>query len=245
MQKSLLILTGHSTGLGRAILDIYLQKDEFEIIAISRTKLELNAPKLTEISIDFGNLDVLENELSALFPIGEYQEIILINNAGWIGEIKPVGSLQIKKMRKSINVNLLAPMYLTNAFVATYKDSTARKIICNISSGAASKPMEGWGEYCSTKAAIAMFTKVTAKENADSQFRFFSVAPGIVDTQMQNEIRKSDQSDFPQIDRFKSYKENGDLSSPESVATKISYMLANENDFKDVVQDVRNFDLPI
>src|SRR5690606_28597033 len=115
MLKSLLILTGHSTGLARAILDIYLQKDEFEIIAISRTKLELNALKLTEISIDFGNLDVLENELSALFPIGEYQEIILINNAGWIGEIKPVGSLQIKKMRKSINVNLLAPMYLTNA----------------------------------------------------------------------------------------------------------------------------------
>ncbi|WP_339699903.1 SDR family NAD(P)-dependent oxidoreductase [Algoriphagus aquimarinus] len=244
MHKSLLILTGHSKGLGRAILDIYLQKDEFEILAISRTKLGLNNPNLTEISIDFGDLDVLENELSGLFPSGDYEEIILINNAGWIGEIKPVGSLQVKNMRTQVNVNLLTPIYMTNAFVSAYKDSKARKIICNISSGAASKPVEGWSGYCSTKAAIAMFTKVAAKENNDSQFRFFSVAPGIVDTQMQEEIRHADELDFPQIERFKSYKENGDLSTPELVAAKISYLLGNENEFQEVIQDVRNFDLP-
>ncbi len=244
MKKSLLILTGHSKGIGRAILDTYLQKDKFEIIAISRTKLGLNNPKLTEISIDFGELDVLENELSNLFPSGDFSEIILINNAGSIGEIKPVGSLQVKKMRTQINVNLLAPMYLTNAFLSTYKQSAARKIICNISSGAASKPMEGWAGYCSTKAAIAMFTMVAAKENTDSQFRFFSVAPGIIDTEMQDEIRQADRLDFPQIDRFKNYKENGDLSSPESVAAKISYLLENESKFQEVIQDVRNFDLP-
>ncbi|WP_425637807.1 SDR family NAD(P)-dependent oxidoreductase [Algoriphagus yeomjeoni] len=244
MKKSLLILTGHSKGLGRAILETYLSKDNFEVIAISRTKLGLSNPNLSEISIDFGDLDVLENELSNLFPSDEFEEIILINNAGWIGEIKPVGSLQVKNLRNSVNINLLAPMYLTNAFVTAYKDSPAKKIICNISSGAASKPMESWGEYCSTKAAIAMFTMVAAKENRNSHFRFFSVAPGIVDTQMQEEIRQADELDFPQIDRFKSYKENGDLSSPELVASKITYLLANENEFQDVIQDVRNFDLP-
>ncbi|WP_339866478.1 SDR family NAD(P)-dependent oxidoreductase [uncultured Algoriphagus sp.] len=241
--KSLLILTGHSKGLGRAILDAYLQKEGFEIIAISRTKLGLNKPNLTEISMDFGELEVLEIELSSLFPSDEFQEILLINNAGWIGEIKPVGSLQVKTMRNSINTNLLAPMYLTNAFVSAYKDSKAKKIICNISSGAASKPMEGWGEYCSTKAAIAMFTMVAAKESSNSRFRFFSVAPGIVDTQMQEEIRQANELDFPQIERFKSYKEKGDLSSPELVASKISYLLEHENEFQEVIQDVRNFDL--
>lgn len=244
MQKSLLILSGHSKGLGRAILDIYLKKDEFEIIAISRTKLELSNQNLTEISIDFGDLDVLENSLSELFPTGDYKEVILINNAGWIGEVKPVGSLQVKEMRTQINVNLLSPMYLTNAFLSAYRDSKGRKIICNISSGAASKPVEGWGGYCSTKAALAMFTKVAAEENADGQFRFFSVAPGIIDTQMQDEIRQSDELDFPQLERFKSYKENGELSTPALVAAKISFILENETQFQEVVQDVRNFDLP-
>ncbi|MEB2786442.1 SDR family NAD(P)-dependent oxidoreductase [Algoriphagus persicinus] len=244
MQKSLLILTGHSKGLGRAILDIFLEKDEYDIIAISRTKLELNHPRLNEISIDFGELEVLENQLSELFPQGEFTEIILINNAGWIGEIKPVGSLQVKEMRTHVNINLLSPMYMTNAFVSAYKNSKARKIICNISSGAASKPVEGWAEYCSTKAAIAMFTMVAAKENTDSLFRFFSVAPGIIDTQMQEEIRQADGLDFPQIERFKSYKDSGDLSTPEAVAAKICYLLENENEFQEVIQDVRDFDLP-
>tara|TARA_R110002020_G_scaffold118168_3_gene270159 strand:+ start:1478 stop:2209 length:732 start_codon:yes stop_codon:yes gene_type:complete len=241
--KSLLILTGHSKGLGRALLDTYLEKNEFEIIAISRTKLNLTKPNLTEISLDFGELEVLGNELPSLFPKGEYKEIILINNAGWIGEMKSVGNLHVKNMRTQVNINLLAPMYLMNAFVETYADSDARKLICNISSGASFKPIEGWGGYCSTKAALAMFTQVAAKEKADSMFRFFSVAPGIVDTEMQGEIRKAEAVDFPLIDRFKGYKENGELSSPKVVAAKIKYMLENESEFQDVIQDVRDFDL--
>ncbi|WP_192351036.1 SDR family NAD(P)-dependent oxidoreductase [Algoriphagus sp. Y33] len=243
MQKSLLILTGHSKGLGRAILDAYLQHDEFEIIGISRTKLGLANPNLTEISIDFGEIDLLETELPKLFPSGDYKEIILVNNAGLIGEIKPVGKLQLDSLRIQLNVNVLAPMYLMNAFVSTFKNSAAQRIICNISSGAASKPVEGWGGYCSTKAALAMFTQVAAKEN--EEIRFFSVAPGIVDTRMQGEIRQADGLDFPQIERFKNYKENGDLASPESVASKIKYMLENESGFQEVIQDVRSFELPM
>ncbi|MDR7130000.1 benzil reductase ((S)-benzoin forming) [Algoriphagus sp. 4150] len=242
-QKSLLILTGHSKGLGRAVLDAYLQHGGFEIIGISRTKLGLGNPNLTEISIDFGEIDLLETELPKLFPSGDYREIILINNAGLIGEIKPVGKLQFDSLRTQVNVNLLAPMYLTNAFVSAFRNSTARRIICNISSGAASKPVEGWAGYCSTKAALAMFTQIAAKEN--NNIRFFSVAPGIVDTLMQGEIRQADGSDFPQIDRFKSYKENGELSTPESVAAKIKYMLENESEFEEVIQDVRSFELPM
>ncbi|UZD24480.1 SDR family NAD(P)-dependent oxidoreductase [Algoriphagus halophytocola] len=244
MKKSLLILTGHSQGLGRAILDNYLAKENFQILAISRSKLDLDRPNLTEVSLDLGELDVLESRMEELLPDGDYEQVILINNAGWIGEIKPIGSLMVKKLRSQVNVNLLAPMYLTNAFIAKYKAYQGKKIICNVSSGASHKPMQGWGGYCSTKAAIAMFTKVAAKENSDAEFRFFSVAPGIVDTQMQDEIRQASALDFPEIERFKSYKSNGDLSSPEQVASKISHMLENEHQFTEVIQDVRDFELP-
>ncbi|WPR75746.1 SDR family NAD(P)-dependent oxidoreductase [Algoriphagus sp. NG3] len=244
MKRSLLILTGHSKGLGRAILNTYLQKDNYKIIAISRTKLGLAHPNLLEISIDLGDLDTLENKLPEIFPPGDYEEVVLINNAGWIGEVKPVGAFQAKQMRTQVNVNLLAPMYLTNAFVAAYKDSNAKKIICNISSGASSRPVAGWAGYCSTKAAIAMFTQVAEKEYENSQFRFFSLAPGIVDTEMQDEIRKAEESDFPDLARFKKYKAAGELSSPEEVAAKIFYLLDHAEDFEGVIQDVRAFDLP-
>ncbi|WP_439490615.1 SDR family NAD(P)-dependent oxidoreductase [Algoriphagus sp.] len=244
MKHSLLILTGHSKGLGRAILDTYLQKDKYKIIAISRSKLGLKHPNLLEISIDLGDLDVLEDKLPEIFPPGDYEEVVLINNAGWIGEVKPVGAFQAKQMKTQVNVNLLAPMCLTNAFVAAYKDSNAKKIICNISSGASSRPVAGWAGYCSTKAAIAMFTQVAEKEHENSQFRFFSLAPGIVDTEMQDEIRKAEESDFPDLARFKNYKAAGELSSPEEVAAKIFYLLDHAEDFEGVIQDVRAFDLP-
>lgn len=244
MKHALLILTGHSKGLGKAVLDTYLKKDNYTIIAVSRSKLGLRHPNLHEVSIDLGDLDALENKLPEIFPPGDYEEVILINNAGWIGEVKAVGTLQAKQMRTQVNVNLLAPMYLTNAFVAAYKDSNAKKIICNISSGASSRPVAGWAGYCSTKAAVAMFTQVAAKEHENPRFRFFSLAPGIVDTAMQDEIRQAEESDFPDLERFRSYKAAGELSSPETVAAKICYLLDHSEDFEGVIQDVRNFDLP-
>lgn len=243
MATSLLIITGHSQGLGRAILDKYLENEDYQIVAISRTLLNLNLPRLTEISLDLGELEMLENELEKIFPTGDFKNIYLINNAGCIGEVKPIGTLGLKKLRVQVNVNLLAPMYLTNAFIAAYKDATARKVICNISSGAASKPVEGWGGYCSTKAALAMFTQVAAKESKDPAFKFFSLAPGIVDTPMQGDIRNTEESDFPDQKKFVAFKDNGDLSTPEEVAAKIFYLMENESNFKDVIQDVRGFEV--
>ncbi len=242
MEKSLLILTGHSKGLGRALMDFYLNKTEFQVLAVSRTTLGISHPNLTEISLDLGDLEVLETKLPDIFPKDEFKEIILINNAGVIGEIKPIGKLDPKKLRNSVNVNLLAPMYITNAFKDAYRDSAALKMVCNISSGAASKPVSGWGGYCSTKAALAMFTMVASKESSTPNFKFYSLAPGIVDTEMQGDIRNAESSDFPEIEKFRGYKENGNLSTPEEVAEKIATMLSQSHKYLEVVQDVRNFD---
>lgn len=245
MGKSLLILTGHSQGLGKALLDWFIQKENFEIIGISRTILGLQSPRLTELSLDLADLDSLTQQTNLIFPSGAFEQLILINNAGSIGEIKQVGQLNPIQLQTLFNLNMLAPAILTNAFVARYHQNVnSLRIVCNISSGAAHKPLEGWSGYCSSKAALAMFTSVCQKENEKTGIRFFSLAPGIIDTAMQTTIRESAEEDFPAIDRFKSYKSEGKLSSGEEVAQKIGYLLANSGKFDAVNQDVRNFDLP-
>jgi len=244
MSQSLLILTGHSQGLGRAILDFYLQKENFRIIAISRSKLNLNISRLKELSLDLSNLELLEKELDGIFPDEAFEEIILINNAGWIGEIKSVGKLQLQNLNTQIKLNLLAPMYLTNAFVDAYRHQKSKRSVCNISSGAAYKPVAGWSGYCSSKAGLSMFTLTCQQENLESGIRFFSLAPGIVDTAMQDQIRRADEKDFPNLERFKGYKAKGELTRAEEVAKKISYLMSNPDKFTDVIQDVRNFELP-
>lgn len=244
MTKSLLILTGHSQGLGKALLDWFLKKENFEIIGISRTLLNIQSSRLKEISLDLSDLDLVESRLTSIFPKDKFEEIILINNAGSLGEIKQVGQLDSRQFQDLFNLNMLAPAVLTNAFVSSYEKVDSVRIVCNISSGAAHKPLEGWAGYCSSKAALAMFTGVCQKENEKSGIRFFSLAPGIVDTAMQEKIRESGEEDFPALDRFKSYKSEGKLSSGAEVAEKIGYLLTNPDKFESVNQDVREFELP-
>ncbi|TFV93040.1 SDR family NAD(P)-dependent oxidoreductase [Algoriphagus kandeliae] len=243
MNKSLVVITGHSKGLGKALMHHYLSLDHYEVIGISRSTLDVESPKLRQVSLDLSDLDILKNELEEVFPKEDYQEIILINNAGWIGEIKPIGNMHPREMRIQVNVNLLAPMYLTNAFIKAYKNHPSRKLVCNISSGAATRPVAGWGGYCSTKAALAMFTMVANKESGSSDFRFFSLAPGIVDTEMQAEIREAAETDFPELKKFLEFKEQGELVNPEDVAKKIEYLLSNPDQFPEVSQDVRHYEI--
>lgn len=240
--KTILILTGHTKGLGHAILAKFLSHESVKVVALSRSSLELDHTNLTEIPLDLSDLNALEANLPKFFPKEEsFERYILINNAGWIGEVKQVGKLNPKGIQRVMNLNLVAPMILTDAFVKAYGSRSGEKVILNISSGAAHKPLPGWGEYCTSKAGLAMFSKVAAEELKQLGIRVFSLAPGIVDTDMQSEIRQAGQEDFPALDRFLSYKSEGLLSSAEEVAEKVFHLVTHPEAFSEVIQDVRNF----
>jgi benzil reductase ((S)-benzoin forming) len=239
--KTLLIITGHTKGIGKAILDKYLCSDEIQVTAISRSWLKVKNSRVRECVLDFSELDDLEDMLPACLPVGNFDRYLLILNAGTIGEVKPIGKLSPRGIQETMNVNLLAPMILTDAFVKAYGHLPGQKLICMISSGAAHKPLAGWGEYCASKSGLEMFAKVIREELKEQGIRVFSVAPGIVDTDMQAKIRSAKLEDFPALKRFKSYKTEQLLSSPAEVAEKIFYMIANAEEFEEVVQDVREF----
>lgn len=239
--KTLLILTGHTKGLGHAILDKFCELEEVQIVAFSRGSLEVDHSKVTQITLDLSDLNAVELNLTQFFPKAHFDRYVLINNAGWIGEVKPVGKLNSKEIQRVMNLNLVAPMILADAFVKAYGQSEGQKIICNISSGAAHKPLSGWGEYCASKAGLAMFSQVANEDLREMGFRVYSLAPGIVDTNMQSEIREASQQDFPALERFVGYKFDGLLSSPEEVATKIFHLIQNPDLFPEVIQDVRKF----
>lgn len=239
--KTLLVLTGHSKGIGQALLAHFLGQDGMQIHAISRTKGQLSHSQLTEWEVDLSDAAAVEAILPVLFPRIPADRYLLINNAGWIGEIKPTGKLQPAAMQRALQLNLLTPMLLSNAFAQAYGTSPGQKLVCNLSSGAASKPLPGWASYCSSKAGLEMFSKVMDAEWRSAAFRVFSVAPGIVDTDMQGEIRAAHPEDFPASARFRDYHSEGMLSSAAAVAEKIGFMLAHPDQFSDVVQDVRQF----
>ena len=90
--------------------------------------------------------------------------------------------------------------------------------IINISSGAANHVVPGWSAYSAAKAGVDQFTRVLAAEVEPYAITVNSAYPGVVDTQMQAEIRHTDPERFPERPRFERYYQMGQLRPPEEVA---------------------------
>lgn len=241
---SLFIITGTSKGIGKALVRLVLQKSQIKVIGISRSKSEVKHSNYLHIACDLGKMEEIEDKLNEIFPEGKFERIVLINNAGVIGEISHLGKSSNQSIRQIFAINTIAPAILMNAFVKKYIIlKEAEKIVVNISSGAATKAIDGWSGYSASKAALNMLTQTAQNESELDQngIRFFAVAPGVVDTAMQQEIRNSSSKDFSSLGKFIGLKENNQLSSPEYAAEKIMYLIENQKKFNEVIQDVRKF----
>ncbi|WP_158856864.1 SDR family NAD(P)-dependent oxidoreductase [Lunatibacter salilacus] len=242
MAKKLYIVTGSSKGLGKALVTQLLEDLETYIIGISRQD-EPSKDRYTHLSLDLSDTDKLVNALDEIFPSGNYDELTLINNAGWIGEIAPIGKLNPQGILDIHRINLVAPAILMNAFTAAYRKSSAKKTVINISSGAAGKAVDGWSGYCASKAALNQMTLVAQQEAELHQLgiRYIALSPGIIDTPMQENIRSASSENFSQVRKFQGFKAENQLSSPAETAGKVIFLLRNLDAMPGVLLDVREF----
>lgn len=233
------IVTGASKGIGYE-LSKQLQALGKIVIGIARTKPN---DATNFVTADLSKTNLLEGILTSIIDenVETATSFTLINNAGIVDPIGFVGNVQAEGIEKSIAVNLTAPMILSNTFIEKLRNEHIPKRILNISSGAGRNPYEGWGAYCTTKAGLDHFSRVVAIEQANEKYpvEVVSIAPGIIDTEMQETIRSS--RDFPLLDRFITYKEQGLLSSAKETAEKLITILEIE-DFKVIgpIADLRN-----
>ncbi|MHA7861928.1 SDR family NAD(P)-dependent oxidoreductase [Tessaracoccus sp. Y36] len=222
------IVTGHSKGLGAALAS-QLEADGWAVLGVSRS---------AGAQVDLGSASELaawlESGALAEFLAGA-SDIILINNAGAVSPIGFVGTLDPAEIERSVNVNVTAPIILTDAVVRLRTAGAPLRVV-HISSGAARRPHTTWSTYCAGKAAVDMHAVALAEENLEG-VRVASIAPGVVDTQMQEAIRGTD---FPARDQFQALKDEGRLSSPDEAARRIITLL-NRADFGEkVIADVRD-----
>lgn len=232
-------ITGTSKGLGKAITDFLLKDENNFVFGYSRNNT-ISHKNYYHKLIDLGNL---ENVKKIQFPdLENAEKIVLINNAGTVGQIEHVGQLSNDEIITCFNINLIAPSIITNNFIKAYQKNVAEKLIVNISSGAGKSTIDGWSIYCATKAGIDMFSQVVADETKidHSSFTVLSLAPGIIDTEMQTKIRAAHKDGFSNLERFKEYKENGDLASSDETAQKIIHFIENKNLQQKVICSVRD-----
>ena len=233
------IITGHSKGLGNALAHTFL-KQGFDVLGLSRSRMD-DRVGLQQVDLDLSNSAALlkwidSGELKG-FLEGAGQAM-LINNAGSINPIGPLGKQANDDIVRSVDLNVCAPLLLSNAFVENTHGVADRRIL-HISSGAGRTAYSGWSVYCATKAALDHHARAV-NENGIANLRISSLAPGIVDTGMQAEIRSSSADRFPEIEKFRDLKAKGQLVSPEETATGIVQILLSEKFGQNSTMDVRD-----
>lgn len=215
----LAIVTGHSRGLGAALIQQLLSHG-VESIGIARSQVSesdgLHQIRVDLNSFDFSWLSALDLHLQNLLK--EHHEILFFNNAAEIQPIALTHQLSPSDIDRSYSINVRAPILLAGK-LAHYCQSHGHKlIIINISSGAADKPIAGWGLYCSQKAAVRQVFDVIGIEYTCATVHH--IDPGVMDTAMQDSIRKTSEA-IPSREYFMRLKDEGLLQQPGVVASQI------------------------
>lgn len=225
------ILTGHTRGLGAAIAEQLLARD-IPVLGLARSGNAALAARypalLTEIALDLSDpatlLAALSGETVKDF-VASAQSLLLINNAGML---QPVGRVEMQDaaaIARTVSLNVAAPLMLTSGIAAQMKGRPCR--VLHISSGAGRHAYPGWSIYCATKAALDQHASVIALDQSPG-LKICSVAPGVVDTDMQTEVRAIPPEQFPMRERFIKMKNEGTLTPPSVAAGKLlDYLLSD------------------
>ncbi len=227
-------ITGTSSGIGYQLAMQALEQGH-KVVGISRRNT-IEHPNYRHHTYNLRSYS--EYKLINFNINKEAEKLVLVNNAGWLGDVKPAAQVSPESIERAYQINLIAPSILSKLFIEQTEKLGAKKVIVNISSGAASYPVHSWSTYCASKAGINLFTQVLREDYPS--IHSFAIAPGIVDTDMQGEIRRLDTDDFPDKQRFVDYKDKGELSRPSDVAAKLLKVIKEPETAPDCVFSLRD-----
>jgi benzil reductase ((S)-benzoin forming) len=201
------LVTGSSSGLGKCLVRNFLDIG-CDTIGISRTKSEE-----TDYICNFESNENIKTTLSkALMGLDKIDYLFL--NAGTLGNIAKAASIDNDDLMNVFQINLFANKVILDTIINSHV--SVNNVIL-ISSGASLKAYDGWLSYCLTKASLNQLGRCYAIENSD--IRFISLAPGIIQTKMQDQIIESSSELFSSISKFKELY--GKNPTPDAIAKKI------------------------
>lgn len=251
MTQHLYVLTGGSRGMGLAIAEQLLQPGH-TLICISRNQqisLTAQAQKMG-VHLEQWTHDLAEGDKASLSlkswlaqqGADTFQSATLINNAGVIPHIGPLSQADPHNLAMALRVGLEAPMLLCAAFLGATENWNIPRKVVNISSGLGRRAMASQAGYCAAKAGMDHFTRCLALDEAlkPNGAKVTSLAPGVIDTDMQVQLRGAAAEKFPDQNGFQQLKATGMLTSPADAAKRVLDYLARADFGSQPVSDVRD-----
>lgn len=211
------MITGISSGLGRGLAQVHLQRGD-QVFGLSRREPSGLAPEeaLRFVPADLTAYPALPGQLDTLLE-GIHQLDLVYLNAGILGEIRDLKDSPLPDLRQVMEINCWANKVLLDLLFGRGIPITT---IIGISSGASVNGSRGWSGYALSKAALNMLIQLYAREQPDTHF--ISLAPGLVNTAMQDVLcDQIDPAEFPSIHKLRDARDSGAMPSPAEAADLI------------------------
>ena len=232
------VLTGHSRGLGAAIA-AELAGRGIPVLALARQQ-GAATQGVTQVALDLSDTAALCAWLAGgtlKSYLADADTALLINNAGMLQPVGPLTGHDPAEIARAIGLNVATPLMLAAAVAAL---DVAERRVLHVSSGAGRNAYPGWAVYCASKAALDHHARAAALDQVDG-LRIVSLAPGVIDTDMQAQIRATDVEQFPLREQFQALKANGALASPEDCAERLVAFALSPGFGAAAVADLRDF----
>jgi len=248
--QNLTVLTGASRGMGLAMAQELAQPGA-RLLCISRQRNpELQAQAdaagtvLEQWSADLGDAAAVAVQLAEWLQACDPQRLAsatLINNAGAISPLVAVRDSDPSALAQALRVGVEAPLQLCAAFLGATRNWAVPRKVLNISSGLGRRAMASSAAYCAAKAGMDHFSRCIALEEAavPNGAKVCSLAPGVIATDMQLQLRSADPAHFPDLPTFQGLHAGGQLSSPKDAARRVLAYLNSPLFGQDAVGDVR------
>lgn len=248
----LFVVTGSSRGMGAAIAEQLLGDPGHLVLGIARRPHDGLAAiaQRSGASVEQWQADLAEpagvaarlhDWLAARDPAVATQAT-LINNAGVVTKIGAIEDCSIAELSAALRVGLEAPLLLTAAFLRATASWSGDRRVLNVSSGLGRRAIAGQATYCAAKAGMDHLSRAVALDQAlhARGARIVSLAPGVIDTDMQAQLRAGDAAGFPEQPFFLNLKESGGLTSSHDAAARVLAWLGRADFGAVPVADVRD-----
>lgn len=217
----LVIITGASRGLGLGLA----RTVPFPATVVDISRSGAGVPEVEHFPADLsdpGQWDRVGTFITELIDRHDPSRCVMIHNAGMLEPLGHAGDVPDEAYTRNVILNSAAGQVLGHYFLRAVTGREGRFDLVMISSGAATSVYPGWSSYGAGKAALDQWVRnAGAEQRARGGVRISAIAPGVVDTGMQNKIRETSESDFAEVSRFRDLHEGGHLADPEMAATRV------------------------
>jgi NAD(P)-dependent dehydrogenase (short-subunit alcohol dehydrogenase family) len=224
------LITGGGRGIGEAIARLFAANgarlaiaarsgDELETVAIScRAAGAQCSTHVVDVSIRGQVQDLFE----VVGPID-----VLVNCAGIYGPIGPLADNDMDEWEHGLAVNLMGTVYTCREATLGMVER-GRGSIINLSGGGATTPLPNFSLYAVSKAAVARLTDTLAAELAGTGVRVNAIAPGAIDTRLQDEVLAAGPRAGTLFDRMRTMRNTGEGATKPDVPARLALFLASD-----------------